>query len=162
MSAHWNPVTGKGLIDPAALDELIDTYEHKVGPERRTGCRQSVEDPEYKRRLMENATAAIAELAFRNTGRRHAGRGEHADVHNVTVCTLCSPATLAGSGAAACVVQISALSFTYRHRPARRSRRVRSHSRKQRDPRLGQQRRAALIWSCQNVRRGPTAGAKRS
>ena len=32
-SAHWNPCCRKkGLIDPAALDELIDTYEHKVGP----------------------------------------------------------------------------------------------------------------------------------
>ena len=82
----------KGLVDSKALDELIDTYEHKVGP--RNGARvvtRAWTDPAYKQRLLADATAAIAELGY-------AGRqGEHmvvventAKVHNLVVCTLCS------------------------------------------------------------------------
>ena len=82
----------KGLIDPAALDELIDTYEHKVGP--RNGAQvvaRAWSDPEYKRRLMENATAAIAELGFSGIQGEDMLVVENTpDVHNVTVCTLCS------------------------------------------------------------------------
>jgi nitrile hydratase subunit alpha len=82
----------KGLVDPAALDALIDTYEHKVGP--RNGARvvaRAWVDPDYKQRLLTDATAAIAELDY--TGRQ----GEHMLVventpqrHNLVVCTLCS------------------------------------------------------------------------
>jgi nitrile hydratase len=82
----------KGLVDPAALDALIDTYEHKVGP--RNGARvvaRAWVDPAYKQRLLTNATAAIAELDY--TGRQ----GEHMlvventpAIHNLVVCTLCS------------------------------------------------------------------------
>ena len=82
----------KGLVDPAALNVLIDTYETKVGP--RNGAEvvaRAWVDPAFKQRLMTNAGAAIAELGF-------AGRqGEDmvvventAKVHNVVVCTLCS------------------------------------------------------------------------
>jgi nitrile hydratase subunit alpha len=82
----------KGLVDPAALDRLIDTYETKVGP--RNGARvvaRAWTDPAYKKRLLEDASAAIAELGF-------AGRqGEDMvvlentpKVHNLVVCTLCS------------------------------------------------------------------------
>lgn len=82
----------KGLIDPAALDELNDTYEHKVGP--RNGAQvvaRAWSDPEYKRRLMENATAAIAELGFSGIQGEDMLVVENTpDVHNVTVCTLCS------------------------------------------------------------------------
>ena len=82
----------KGLIDPAALDELIDTYEHKVGP--RNGAQvvaRAWSDPEYKRRLMENATAAIAELGLSGIQGEDMLVVENTpDVHNVTVCTLCS------------------------------------------------------------------------
>ena len=82
----------KGLIDPAALDELIDTYEHKVGP--RNGAQvvaRAWSDPEYKRRLMENATAAIAELGFSGIQGEDMLVVENTpDLHNVTVCTLCS------------------------------------------------------------------------
>lgn len=82
----------KGLIDPAALDELIETYEHKVGP--RNGAQvvaRAWSDPEYKRRLMENATAAIAELGFSGIQGEDMLVVENTpDVHNVTVCTLCS------------------------------------------------------------------------
>ena len=55
----------KGLVDPAALDALIDTYEHKVGP--RNGARvvaRAWVDPAYKARLLTDATAAISELAI--------------------------------------------------------------------------------------------------
>ncbi|HCR58019.1 MAG TPA: nitrile hydratase subunit alpha [Raoultella sp.] len=82
----------KGLIDSAALDELIDTYEHKVGP--RNGAQvvaRAWSDPEYKRRLMENATAAISELGFSGIQGEDMLVVENTpDVHNVTVCTLCS------------------------------------------------------------------------
>ncbi|MBL8773438.1 MAG: nitrile hydratase subunit alpha [Phenylobacterium sp.] len=82
----------KGLVEPAALDAIVDHYEHKVGP--RNGARvvaRAWTDPDYRRRLQEDATAAIAEFGF--TGRQ----GEHMiavengpGVHNLVVCTLCS------------------------------------------------------------------------
>ena len=62
----------KGLVDPAALDALIDTYEHKVGP--RNGARVVARawiDPTYKERLLTDATAAIGELGYTGT------QGEH-------------------------------------------------------------------------------------
>src|SRR5438046_1897317 len=55
----------KGLVDPAALDALIDNYEHKVGP--RNGARvvaRAWVDPTYKKRLFADATNAIAELGY--------------------------------------------------------------------------------------------------
>ncbi len=82
----------KGLVDPAALDALIDTYETRVGP--RNGARvvaRAWVDPAYRRRLLDDGTAAIAELGY--TGRQ----GEDMvvventpKVHNLVVCTLCS------------------------------------------------------------------------
>ena len=82
----------KGLVDPAALDAIVDYYEHRVGP--RNGARvvaRSWIDAAYRDRLLDDATAAIAELDF--TGRQ----GEHMvavengpTVHNLVVCTLCS------------------------------------------------------------------------
>ncbi len=82
----------KGLVDPAALDALIDIYESKVGPQNGAAVvARAWNDPDYRARLMADATAAIAELGF--TGRQ----GEHmvaventAQVHNMVVCTLCS------------------------------------------------------------------------
>src|SRR5262245_41268111 len=58
-------LTEKGLVDPAALDVLIDTYETKVGP--RNGARvvaRAWVDPAFKQRLLDDSTAAIAELGF--------------------------------------------------------------------------------------------------
>lgn len=82
----------KGLIDPAALDTLIDTYENKIGP--RNGAQvvaKAWTDPHYKRRLLENATAAIAELGFSGVQGEDMLVVENTpQVHNVTVCTLCS------------------------------------------------------------------------
>jgi nitrile hydratase len=82
----------KGLVDRAAIEQLIDTYENKVGP--RNGARvvaKAWADPAFRARLMADATGAIASLGF--TGRQ----GEHmvavensAEKHNLVVCTLCS------------------------------------------------------------------------
>ncbi len=82
----------KGLVDPAALDALIDTYQHRVGP--RNGARvvaRAWTDPAFHAWLLEDATAAIASLGY--TGRQ----GEHMRVvantpgtHHLVVCTLCS------------------------------------------------------------------------
>jgi nitrile hydratase len=82
----------KGYVDPKALDVLIETYETKVGP--RNGARvvaRAWSDPQFKRRLLADATAAIGSLGY--TGRQ----GEHMVVlentprlHNMVVCTLCS------------------------------------------------------------------------
>ena len=82
----------KELVDPAALDALVDTYENKVGP--RNGAQvvaRAWVDDAYKQRLLDDGTAAIAELGFSG------GQGEKLTVventpsiHNVIVCTLCS------------------------------------------------------------------------
>ena len=82
----------KGLVDPAALDELIDTYENHVGPKNgaKVVARAWI-DPQFKSWLHKDATAAIASMGF--TGRQ----GEHMKIventnliHNLVVCTLCS------------------------------------------------------------------------
>lgn len=82
----------KGLVDPAALDAIIETYEHKVGP--RNGARvvaRAWSDPAYKARLLEDATAAIAELGFQGRQGEHMVAVENTpQVHNLVVCTLCS------------------------------------------------------------------------
>ncbi len=85
-------LTQKGLIDPTAIDAIVDTYETKVGP--RNGAKvvaRAWSDPAFAQWLREDATAAIASLGF--TGRQ----GEHMqavfntdDTHNLVVCTLCS------------------------------------------------------------------------
>jgi nitrile hydratase len=82
----------KGLVDRAALDALIDTYEHKVGP--RNGARvvaRAWADPAYKQRLLTNADDAIAELGYGGLQGEHMVVVENtAKVHNLVVCTLCS------------------------------------------------------------------------
>ena len=82
----------KGLVDPAALDAIIDYYETKVGP--RNGVRvvaRAWTDPAYKARLLANATAAIAELGYSGTQGEHMVAVENTPaVHNTVVCTLCS------------------------------------------------------------------------
>jgi nitrile hydratase len=82
----------KGLVDRAALDALIDTYEHKVGP--RNGARviaRAWVDPAYKQRLLTNATAAIAELGYSGMQGEHMVVVENTPkLHNLVVCTLCS------------------------------------------------------------------------
>src|SRR6201991_2440074 len=82
----------KGLVDPAALDALVDTYEHKVGP--RNGAKvvaRAWVDTAYKKRLLANAAPAIAELGFLGTQGEHMVVVENSPkVHHMVVCTLCS------------------------------------------------------------------------
>jgi nitrile hydratase subunit alpha len=82
----------KGLVDPAALDALIDTYEHKIGP--RNGARlvaRAWVDPEFKKRLLADAGAAAAEFGYVPHGREHLVALENTpERHNLVVCTLCS------------------------------------------------------------------------
>jgi nitrile hydratase subunit alpha len=82
----------KGLVDPAALDALVDTYEHKIGP--RNGAKVVAHawiDPSYKKRLLADATVAIAELGFGGLQGEHMVAVENTrTVHNLVVCTLCS------------------------------------------------------------------------
>jgi nitrile hydratase len=85
-------LTEKGLVDRAALDALIDTYEHKIGP--RNGARvvaRAWADPAYKQRLLTNADAAIAEIGYGGLQGEHMVAVENtSNVHNMVVCTLCS------------------------------------------------------------------------
>jgi len=86
-------LTAKGLVDPAALDALVELYEHKIGP--RNGARVVARawcDPRFRARLREDAGAACA-AEFNFGGRQ----GEDLallentpQVHNMVVCTLCS------------------------------------------------------------------------
>ncbi|HWF75992.1 MAG TPA: nitrile hydratase subunit alpha [Caulobacteraceae bacterium] len=82
----------KGLVDPAALDAIVDHFETKVGP--RNGARvvaKAWSDPAYRERLLADATAAIAELGFSGAQGEHMVAVENsATVHNLVVCTLCS------------------------------------------------------------------------
>jgi nitrile hydratase subunit alpha len=85
-------LTEKGYIDPAALDILIDTYETKIGP--RNGARvvaKAWTDPDYRRRLMENGSAAVESLGFVGRQGKHLIAVENTPTtHNMVVCTLCS------------------------------------------------------------------------
>jgi nitrile hydratase len=82
----------KGLVDRAALDTLVDAYEHKIGP--RNGARvvaRAWSDAAYKQRLLSDADAAIAELGYGGMQGEHMVVIENSPkVHNIVVCTLCS------------------------------------------------------------------------
>ena len=82
----------KGLVDPKALDAIIDLYETKVGPHN--GAKivaRAWTDAAYKRRLLTDATAAIDEVGFGGSEGEDMIVLENAPkVHNVVVCTLCS------------------------------------------------------------------------
>jgi nitrile hydratase len=82
-------MVAKGLVDRAALDALIDNYEHKVGP--RNGARviaRAWVDHAFKQRLLADGTAAIAELGY--GGDTVLVVENTAKTHNLVVCTLCS------------------------------------------------------------------------
>ncbi|PCI05631.1 MAG: nitrile hydratase subunit alpha [Hyphomicrobiales bacterium] len=82
----------KGYVDPAALDQLIDIYENKVGP--RNGAAviaRAWVDPEFKVRLLEDATNCIKEFGFEGRQGEHMEVKENTpQIHNMVVCTLCS------------------------------------------------------------------------
>ena len=85
-------LTEKGLLDPAAIDTLVETFETRIGP--RNGAMvvaRAWTDPEYKKRLLEDGTAAIAELGFSGVQGEDMVVVENTDeVHNLVTCTLCS------------------------------------------------------------------------
>jgi nitrile hydratase len=82
----------KGIVEPAAIDAIIRHYEQDIGP--MNGARvvaRAWADPAYKRRLLEDATAAVAEFGFGGPQGEHLVAVENGPrVHNVIVCTLCS------------------------------------------------------------------------
>ncbi len=82
----------KGLVDRAALDALVDTYEHKIGP--RNGARvvaRAWVDPAYRQRLLNDASAAIAEFGYTGIQGENMVVVENTPkLHNLVVCTLCS------------------------------------------------------------------------
>jgi nitrile hydratase len=82
----------KGLVDPAALDALVDVFEQKIGP--RNGARvvaKAWSDPAYKDRLLADASKAIAELGYIGQQGEHMVVVENTPtVHHMVVCTLCS------------------------------------------------------------------------
>lgn len=85
-------LTRKGLIDPAALDEIIDTYQNRIGPQN--GARvvaRAWSDPDFRAELLRDADAVLRDMDI------YGRQGEHMVVventpatHNVVVCTLCS------------------------------------------------------------------------
>ena len=82
----------KGLVDAAAMDALVDLYEHRIGP--RNGARvvaKAWSDPNYKSRLLADATSAIAEMGYTGQQGEHMVVVENTPaVHHMVVCTLCS------------------------------------------------------------------------
>jgi nitrile hydratase len=85
-------LTQKGLIDPAALDKIIEAYETKIGP--RNGARvvaTAWTDPTFKAALLSDATSVVSELGYYGRQGEHMVVVENTDeVHNIVVCTLCS------------------------------------------------------------------------
>jgi nitrile hydratase len=85
-------LTEKGLVDPATIDAWIEAYEKHVGPHN--GARvvaRAWTDPAFKRRLLADGTAAIAEMGLLGPEGRHVVVVENTEtVHNLVVCTLCS------------------------------------------------------------------------
>ncbi len=82
----------KGLVETAALDALVERYEHQVGPKNGAAVvAKAWTDPDYKARLMKDASAAIAELGYTGAQGEEMVAVENTDsIHNVVVCTLCS------------------------------------------------------------------------
>jgi len=85
-------LTDKGLVDPIAMDAIVDTYENKVGP--RNGARvvaHAWKNSEFKKWLLKDGTAAINSLGYVSTQGADIVVLENTDkVHNLVVCTLCS------------------------------------------------------------------------
>ena len=85
-------LVGKGLVDPAAIDTMIDAFQNKIGPQN--GSRVVAKawiDPEYKAQLLSDASSAIADLGYSGLQGEHMIAVENTEsVHNVVVCTLCS------------------------------------------------------------------------
>ena len=82
----------KGLVIPGTLNTIIDTYEHRIGPQNGAHViAKAWTEPEFKKALMDNATSAVTELGYLGRQGEHLQVVENTiDVHNLVVCTLCS------------------------------------------------------------------------
>ena len=92
VAALESLLVDKGIIDPTAIDSVVEYYEHSVGPMNgaKVVARAWVDDA-YRERLLADGTAAIAELGFSGPEGDHMVVVENTPtVHNVVVCTLCS------------------------------------------------------------------------
>lgn len=85
-------LTAKGLVDPAALDAIIETYETKIGPHLgATVVARAWADRGFRGRLLADATAAVGELGISGRQGEHVVAVENTpETHNMVVCTLCS------------------------------------------------------------------------
>ncbi|MDK3016092.1 nitrile hydratase subunit alpha [Pseudodonghicola flavimaris] len=85
-------LTRKGLIDPGALDEIIDTYQNRIGPKNGAMVvARAWADPGFRAALLQDATPVVADLGFFGRQGEHIVAVENTeDVHNMVVCTLCS------------------------------------------------------------------------
>ncbi len=85
-------LVAKGYVDPAALDVIIETYEHKVGPHNGAAVvARAWVDPDFRSWLLDDATSAVASLGFGGRQSEHLRAVENTpEVHNMVVCTLCS------------------------------------------------------------------------
>jgi nitrile hydratase len=85
-------LTQKGYVDPAALDRIVEAYETRIGPHN--GARAVAKawvDPDFKRALLGDATAAVGSLGFASRVGDHLVAVENTPrLHNMIVCTLCS------------------------------------------------------------------------
>lgn len=85
-------LVAKGLVDPAAMDAILDTYERRVGPHLGAAVvARAWSDPAFRARLLGDATAAVAALGISGRQGEHVVAVENTpEVHNMVVCTLCS------------------------------------------------------------------------
>jgi nitrile hydratase subunit alpha len=85
-------LTEKGYVEPATLDRIIEAYETKIGPHN--GARAVAKawaDADFRRRLLDNASTAVASLGLISRVGDHLIAVENTPrVHNMIVCTLCS------------------------------------------------------------------------
>jgi len=124
-------LTERGLVDPAAIDAIIDLYENKVGPHNgaRVVARAWV-DPAFKQWLLADGSAAMASMGYSAPGHEHITVLENtASGHNLVVCTSLLLLPVAGARAAARVVQVRALSSTSGGQAAIGAATVRDHRR---------------------------------
>ena len=158
-------LTEKGYVDPAVLDRIVEACETQIGPHNgaRIVARAWV-DPEFKRRLLEDATEAANSLGFvspvgssPDRAREHAANASHGRLHAVLLLSVGSAGTAAG------LVQIGALPLARGDRPERACWPISaSHCRPRprsasgtRPPRRGS-------WCCRCGPRAPRAGARSS
>ncbi|MFL2769681.1 MAG: nitrile hydratase subunit alpha [Rhodospirillaceae bacterium] len=92
VKALETALTRKGYVNTEAIDAVIDTFENKIGP--RNGAKvvaKAWSCPDFKKRLLDDASAACAELGFTGQqGEQLKAVENTSDVHNLVVCTLCS------------------------------------------------------------------------